>query len=337
MTRRLPVYLLLDCSESMAGPPLEAVENGVATMLAALRKNPYALETVWLSIITFDARARQIAPLTEISSLSLPRLSIRPGTSLGAALNLLRERVTAEVVKTTAEQKGDYRPLVFILTDGQPTDEWDRPAARLREVKPGLASIYAIGCGDETDFATLGRIADVCLHLRGLSTDSFAKFFVWMSASVVERSVSAAPDDRVSLEKIPLSEGLELVDPASPPPPARQRLYFHVRCQKTRQHYLMRYRFEPSAGVYLAQDAQPLPEDFFSEGAMKSPPVGSDQLYGQVACPFCGRTAWGQCGFCHHLFCLDEHTQTPTLTCPVCETSLSMGEGSSFEVEGSAG
>ena len=38
--RRLPVYLLLDTSGSMAGEPIEAVKNGVQMMLHSLRQNP---------------------------------------------------------------------------------------------------------------------------------------------------------------------------------------------------------------------------------------------------------------------------------------------------------
>ena len=122
MHRRLPVYILLDCSESMAGGPLEAVEAGVYTMISALSRNPYAIETVHLSVITFDAMARVVVPLTEVPMVKPPLLSIRPGTSLGAALDLTRQRIESEVVKTTADTKGDYKPLIFILTDGQPTD-----------------------------------------------------------------------------------------------------------------------------------------------------------------------------------------------------------------------
>lgn len=336
MLRRLPVYLLLDCSESMAGPPLEAVENGLATMLTALRKNPYAMETVYMSIITFDAKARLAVPLAEISSITIPRLSVRPGTCLGAALALLHNSIQEDVVRTTADQKGDFRPLVFILTDGQPTDEWQLPITRLRGVTPQLANIYAIGCGDEVDFTMLGRIADVCLHMRWLSVESFAQFFVWMSASV--QSMSVTPDEKPNLEKFLFNEGLERVDPANPPPLSEgQRLFFHVCCRNTKKHYLMRYRFEPVAGCYVAQDAIPLADDFFSDGTFKAPAVSSDLLYGAVECPYCRNSNWAQCGFCKHLFCLEDGFNEPGLTCPLCETRLSFSHNEAFGVEGSMG
>lgn len=69
--RRLPVYLLLDTSGSMYGEPIEAVKNGVQVLVSTLRQDPYALETAYLSIITFDSDARQVAP----------SLSSRPSSS----------------------------------------------------------------------------------------------------------------------------------------------------------------------------------------------------------------------------------------------------------------
>ncbi|EDN3960136.1 tellurium resistance protein TerY, partial [Salmonella enterica subsp. enterica serovar Typhimurium] len=53
--RRLPVYLLLDTSGSMHGEPIEAVKNGVQTLLTTLKQDPYALETAYVSVITFDS------------------------------------------------------------------------------------------------------------------------------------------------------------------------------------------------------------------------------------------------------------------------------------------
>ena len=61
--RRLPVYLLLDTSGSMTGEPIEAVKNGVQVMISSLRQNPQAIETAYISIITFDSVAKQIVRL----------------------------------------------------------------------------------------------------------------------------------------------------------------------------------------------------------------------------------------------------------------------------------
>ena len=121
--RRLPVYLLLDTSGSMTGEPIEAVKNGVETLLSTLRQDPYALETAFVSVITFDSTARQVVPLTDLLNFKTPDLVASGTTALGDALSLAASSIGNEVQKTTAETKGDWRPLVFIMTDGSPTDD----------------------------------------------------------------------------------------------------------------------------------------------------------------------------------------------------------------------
>ena len=70
--RKLPVYLLLDTSGSMFGEPIEAVKNGVQVLVSTLRSDPYALETAYLSIITFNSSAQQITPLTDVDNIKPP-------------------------------------------------------------------------------------------------------------------------------------------------------------------------------------------------------------------------------------------------------------------------
>ena len=125
--RRLPVYIVVDTSESMFGEPIDQINRSLDLMLASLHRNPYALETAWLSLITFDSIARALVPLTDISEFKIPELKARPGTALGTALELLRVQIAKEVEPATETEKGDWRPIVFLLTDGQPTDSW-RPA-----------------------------------------------------------------------------------------------------------------------------------------------------------------------------------------------------------------
>lgn len=74
MSRRLPVYILIDTSGSMKGEPIESVKVGLSDMIATLRQDPYALETVWISIITFDKDVKQLIPLTALEDLQLQTL-----------------------------------------------------------------------------------------------------------------------------------------------------------------------------------------------------------------------------------------------------------------------
>ncbi|OUL70311.1 vWA domain-containing protein [Paraburkholderia hospita] len=180
--RRLPVYLLLDTSGSMSGEPIEAVKNGVQILVSTLRQDPYALETAYLSVITFDSSAKQVVPLTELSAFQTPNITASGTTALGEALSLLAARIDAEVGKTTAEVKGDWKPLVFIMTDGGPTDDWARGLEKLRKVRTGVVVACAAGQGADTN--VLKQITEVVVSLDTADSSTIKAFFKWVSASV---------------------------------------------------------------------------------------------------------------------------------------------------------
>ena len=184
--RRLPVYLLLDTSGSMTGEPIEAVKNGVQMMLHSLRQNPQAIETAFVSIITFDFEAKQLIPLTDLASFQTVDLKAAGTTALGAALSLLADKLENEVTKTTLEQKGDWKPIVFIMTDGVPTDDWQAGFQKLKAVKKGL--IVGCAAGNNADDKVLKEIADQVVRLSNTDADSIGKFFQWVSASIATTS-----------------------------------------------------------------------------------------------------------------------------------------------------
>lgn len=332
--RRLPVYLLLDCSESMAGPAVEAVVRGVEALVSELRGDPQALETAHLSVITFDREARQVVPLTDLFQFEPPKLKVRPGTALGAALRLLRQCIEREVVRASATTKGDFKPLVFLLTDGQPTDDWEAAAEALRRESPRPANVYAIGCGPDVDNAVLRAVTDIVLHLDDLSPDALGRFFVWMSASV--RSASLRPEpvgDSLGLTPLPsnvlsrAAEG-EVVDPTP------RQVFLNARCSRSRRPYLMRFARRDYDGRYEAIAAHPLDEAEDGEDNAL-PPVPSDMLDGCPPCPYCANAVAGLCP-CGTLFCTDP-TDAGPVVCPGCRARLSRGIGGPAEIRRSLG
>lgn len=210
-TRRLPVYLLLDCSGSMSGEPIEAVRQGVKMLLSELRGDPQALETAYLSIITFASSAQQISPLTELMLVKEPTINAGGATALGGALRVLMDCVQKEVRQSTETQKGDWRPLVFILTDGEPTDtaEFEEMLPLIKQAK--LGNIIACAAGSRANTAHLKRITDSVLMMNSLSADDMAKFFAWVSGSVKMSSKSVDAKPGAPIELPPPPQGFVIV------------------------------------------------------------------------------------------------------------------------------
>lgn len=185
MPRRLPVYLVLDVSGSMTGEPIEAVRNGIQMLVSGLRGEPQALETAYLSVITFESVAKQVVPLTDLISFQEPQIQAGGATSLGEALELLANKLDSEIVTATTEEKGDWKPLVFIMTDGQPTDNWKKGADALKQRK---AVVVACAAGFDADTNVLKQITESVVELKSANQSDIAAFFKWVTQSVTQQS-----------------------------------------------------------------------------------------------------------------------------------------------------
>ena len=205
--RRLPVYILIDTSGSMHGEPIEAVRNGLQVLISSLRQDPYALETAYISVITFSSSAKQLIPLTELMSFQIPEVNASGTTALGGALNLLVDSINKEVKTGSAEQKGDWKPVVFLLTDGAPTDDVDKGIQQLKNAKFGTCVACAAGPGADTN--TLKRITEIVVSLDTADANSIKSFFQWVSSSI---SVSSQKIEQGGKEVAGLDE-------LPPPPP----------------------------------------------------------------------------------------------------------------------
>ena len=212
MSRRLPVYILIDTSGSMKGEPIESVKVGLADMIASLRLDPYALETACLSIITYDREVKQILPLTELENLQLPDIVCPDSgpTHTGAALNVLCDCYDREVNMGTREQKGDWMPLLFWLTDGKPScSDAGLGSEAIKRIKQHqFTNIVACAAGPKAKTEPLKKLTGNVFTLDTMDSSTFKKFFQWVTINVQQGGRTMGVSEQTELPAPPAEVNL---------------------------------------------------------------------------------------------------------------------------------
>lgn len=338
--RRLPIYFLIDISESMVGEPIQQVEEGLSTIIQALKTDPNAIETVWVSIIVFAGQARTIVPLQEIISFYPPKFPIGSGTSMSKGLGHLMFELRKNIVKTTADQKGDWKPIVFLFTDGVPTDDTKSAIQEWKQNWQKTANLVAVSFGNETDTNLLGELTENVLHFNNTDSTAYKQFFKWVTDSIKTSSVSVEANksgfelanlDGETISKIDLTKNSYHTQDVD-----NNFVVLAGKCQNTKRPYLIKYRKDLSTnsfgGIeldtrsYKLVGAFQVDNNYFelSDESNKDFKINTDELIGAPTCPCCGnQIAFAVCS-CGKLHCLG---QEEISTCPWCGNQGTYGAG----------
>lgn len=231
------------------------------------------------------------------------------------------------IQKTTLEQKGDWKPIIFLFTDGNLTDNYSEAFRRWNEKYRKHCNLIAVSIGDNVNVLTLAQITDDILLLKETDAESFTKFFKWVTASIKTTSMSVSEQSTDEVKLAPTTGiNLDKVDPSKYNGTVDENFaVLHGRCQTTKNYYLVKYAkrgetlpgFEKfSSHVYKLVGAYPVDKESYSAlSAGQKTKINTMELVGIPTCPCCGNQHAVVVCECGGIFCVGEQTD---IECPWC-------------------
>lgn len=209
---RCPVVLILDTSASMEGAPIEALNRGLAAFKYEVEQDDLAALRVDLAVVTFGQDVTVLHDFSSIDEFTAPKLEPKGRSPLGGAMEsatqLLEER------KKTYRAAGVqyYRPWMFLITDGAPTDgeKWVKAAEAIKQMEAqNKLSFFTIAV-EGADMDILREIAPVARPPMALKDLRFEELFRWLSASV--KRVSSGRVSQGDMMALPAVSGWAATD-----------------------------------------------------------------------------------------------------------------------------
>jgi uncharacterized protein YegL len=181
----------------MANEPIRQLNEGLAAYKDEVMADALAAKRVEVAVVSFGGVVETKVNFTTPPGFVPPTLAASGDTPMGQAILRAVEMVAARKAEYRANGISFFRPWIFLITDGAPTDEWQTAAAKIKEGEASKAfAFFAVG----VEGAQFDRLSQISvrepLHLKGLR---FRDLFKWLSNS--QASVSrSTPGQDVALD-----------------------------------------------------------------------------------------------------------------------------------------
>ena len=192
-SQRLPCILVLDASASMSGDPIGELNGGLKILEGELKRDDIASQRVQLLVIKFggDDDVEIMTDWTDAMDFAAPQLRTNGRSPMGKAVQVALTKLEEQKARYRANGINYNRPWLFLITDGEPTDDqWQVVAEQSRAAEEaGRVTVYAIGVGPDANLEKLANFSTrVPARLEGLK---FRELFIWLSQSASTASKAA--------------------------------------------------------------------------------------------------------------------------------------------------
>jgi len=209
--QHLACVLLLDTSGSMTGDPINSLNQALQDFKDKISMDELAQKRVDIAIVEFNSTARLVQDFTPISQMMPVTLQATGSTAMGEGINMAIDLVKARNRFYAGLGTPCFKPWIFMITDGAPTDDIESARLRIQEEESkgthGKLKFFALGVPGY-DKETLFKLTKRVMELREAN---FASIFNWMSESMVAISVSRVNDEA---PLPPLPENARKADPS---------------------------------------------------------------------------------------------------------------------------
>ena len=152
-----------------------------------------------------SSAVNEIVPLTELVSFQLPEITCPQSgpTNTGAGLDFVIQKVKVDLIKGSDTQKGDWKPLLFVFTDGKPSDI-HLYREKIPEIKAlNFGAIVGCAAGQMADDAILKELTDNVVHLDSADSSTLKQFFKWVSDTIEQGNKSQGTGETMTLPPPP--------------------------------------------------------------------------------------------------------------------------------------
>jgi uncharacterized protein YegL len=152
--RTMTLFFVIDASGSMDGSKIGAINAAIDEVIPALKEvsDENADAQIKVAVLEFSSGARWITAsgTVGVDQFYWNHIDAAGVTDLGAACKALNEKLSTKGFMR--EATGSFAPVIFLMSDGEPTDDWEGGLNTLKQNKWFKVAVkVAVAIGDDAN------------------------------------------------------------------------------------------------------------------------------------------------------------------------------------------